>query len=168
MALHNVVSQLANYKGILGWDAISGGPGATEVELYIKDHPIPVRRTKPTEVANVSQIDPRSNLETAFAGIFFSTPDILQVAISGWLITPTSSNQWSTSFGNISYGEVVANYISGEYSTTTSGALQRKDPDYYITPYGHRYNKPVIALWDCQYTVFIGKQTFSATLYLEK
>lgn len=168
MARHNVASQLADYRGIFGWDS-----PATEIELYIKDHPIPIRRMRPTEIYSSSQIDPRSQLETAFGGVFFGSSDLLQIAISGFVLTPTypkshaSYPQFNTPFGNISYAEVISNFLAGEYSTTSAGALQRYDPDYYITPYGHRYTKPIVAIWECQHTVYQAKQTFNATLYLE-
>jgi hypothetical protein len=179
-AISDIVAQLASYRGFIGWNGFTDGAGnvrpPVRIELFIKDHPLPMRKPKFTEVMSISQIDPRSNLDTAFKGIFFGAPDILQVAFSGWIISPVSNNQWALkdangttlNYGNISYTEVISRYLAGEYNLTVSGAARRKDPDYYITPYGQQYDKPVIAIWDPQYSSVRQKQPFTMTLYLEK
>lgn len=157
MAIHDVVQQLSNYKGILGWTS------TIEIELFIKNHPIPVRRPKTTELSLVQQIDDNSNLDTAFKGIFFGSPDPLELQLDGWLITPISSHQFNTTYGNKSYAEVISGFLSGELN---SG--QRRDPDYYISPYGQKFGSPIISNWEPRYTATMIKQEFSMTLILEK
>lgn len=179
-AISDITAQLASYRGFIGWNGFTDAAGnvrpPVRIELFIKDHPLPMRKPKFTEVITTSQIDPISKLETGFKGIFFGAPDILQVAVSGWIISPIASKQWALkdangaalSYGNISYAEVVSRYLAGEYNLTVAGAAQRRDPDYYITPYGQQYDKPTVALWDPQYSPTMRKQAFSMTLYLEK
>lgn len=171
MAISSIAAQLTDYRGILHWNGYTDGAGnvrpALDVELFIKNHPIPARKPKITEAYSLSQIDSASQKETGFSGLFWGAPEPLQVALEGWLISPVSGNTWATEYGNIPYSDIVSNYLMGDYNLTSGGARQRKDPDYYITPYGHRYDKPVIAIWDPQYTVNRRKQSFTMTLYLE-
>lgn len=157
MAIHDVVQQLSNYKGVLGWT------GDIEIDLYIKNHPIAIRRPKTTEMFLVQQVDTTSGQDTAFKGIFYGTPDPLELQLDGWLITPISAGQFDTIYGNYSYAETIGMFLSGELN---SGV--RRDPDYYISPYGHKYNNPVITIWDPKYTPTMRKQEFSMGLLLEK
>lgn len=178
---HNFLTQIASYKGFLGWNAFVDGSGvtrpATEVELFIKEHPIPVRRPKVTEVYAKNSIDPMTQYDTGFKAIFYGQPDLLQIQLSGWIITPITSSAWVPAdlsgtplsyAGNISYAEVINNYITGEYNQTSAGAFQRKDPDYYTSPHGQVWTNPIIASWEPEYTVNRRKQAFTLTLWLEK
>lgn len=186
MARLDIAQMVADYRGVLHWNSFStysNGVSLTrpalDLPLFIKDHPIPVRKPKVTEVVTVPTIDPFSGKDTHASYLFFGSPDILQVVLSGWIITPKAdSTSWGatvdgsqsgTSLGLIekSYGDIVAMYIEGEMNQTIGGAWQRKDPDYYITPHGQRYNNPKIATWDIQYTTNMRKQLFNMTLYLE-
>lgn len=177
----DIVAQLADYRGVFGWEAfVDSFSGQTrpkiEVSLYIKETTIPMRKRKMTEINTVEQMDHRSQKSTTTALIFQGAPDILQVQISGWIITPYLNGVWTPTdingtplpYGNVNYGEIIAAYIEGTLNETPGGALLRRDPDYYISPYGQKYDKPIIATWECQYTVNPKKQTFTAVLYLER
>lgn len=180
MAIHDA-TYVNRYKGILGWN---GGTQLEtgvyfppiEVELFIKEHPIPIRKPKPTEVVTMPQVTPvdRSH-DTSTAAIFFGAPDLLQLQLSGWIITPKINNQWRVTdtagnplnWGNITYAEVIGYLLSGQANMTRGQAMIRRDPDYYISPYGLQYAKPIVAQWEPQYSPNMRKQPFSMTLYLE-
>lgn len=193
----DIRSALASYRGFIGWNAFTDGEGtvhpAVRVEVYLKDFQIPSRRMKTTESRTISQIEPISKADMSFAGVFFGLGDVLQTQCSGYIITPTKviysttpvagqpkppvlGYQWDTrdvsgnvlNYGNVSYVEIISSYIAGTMNPTLGGAPQRRDPDYFITPHGHVYDKPIIAAWDPGYTVNQRKQSFSMTLYLER
>lgn len=198
MAVRNrsdIVQQLASYKGILRWNGYVDGQGVTrpaiDVELYIKEHPIPIRKPKVTEIVTANTIDPYSGREAHSEYLFYGAPDVLQIALSGWIITPTAVSNtrtsgnayWATTgwapkaadgsditstVGNIPYGELVSAFLEGRMNPSINGGSQRKDPDSYISPYGNEYAKPVISLWECTFTTNMRKQQFNATLLLEK
>lgn len=180
----DIYQQLASYRGILGWEAFTDAQGnnrpKVEVELYIKDHPIPIRKPKLTEINTVTNFHPYESRETNTQALFFGAPDTLQLAISGWIITPivVSGTGYAFSpkdvsgsvlpYGNVSYAEVIGAYISGKLNLSAVGSYQRKDPDYYISPYGHQFLVPTISVWSPQYAVNMKRQAFSMTLLLEK
>lgn len=179
----DIVQQLADYRGVLHWDSFSaydnGGVvtrPAVDIPLYIKEHPLPFRKPKPTEIATVPTIDPMSGFDNSWQAVFWGAPDLLQITVSGWIITPIASGAFTPvdaagsllNLGNISYAELISAYIEGRMNQTIKGASQRKDPTYYISPQGHKYNNPIIAVWDPQYSPTMRKQPFSMTLYLEK
>lgn len=172
MAILDIASQVNRYKGILGWSS----PYALEIEMFIKEHPIPVRKPKTTEISAVSQYEPTSLMNMDTPTMFYGSPDALQLQLSGWLITPKSGNQWAPTdrsgsvlnVGNLSYADIISGLITGRLNQSGGGGFVRKDPDYYISPYGHRYNSPIIAAWEPQYSVNMRKQPFSMTLFLEK
>lgn len=173
---YDIAQQLTDYRGVLGWNAVGGKWPAIEIPLYIKDHPLPLRRPKVTEINTAPLNDPVSGYELSTQTIFFGSPDLLQISITGWMITPKSNNQFSPkdisgaalSVGNISYPELVMAFIEGRMNISATGAFNRKDPDYYVTPYGHRYNSPIISAFDASYSPTMKKQTFNMTLLLEK
>lgn len=158
----DIIQQLADYRGVLGWT------NTIEIPLYLKEHTIPQRKPKPTEINSVSSVDHKTGLDTTTQMLFFGAPDVLQTSISGFILTPWAGNSWSTPWGNINYAEVVSYMLEGILNRTPTGRPKRRDPDYYITPYGKKYEKPIIAVWEPAMTNNPKKQTFSATLYLER
>lgn len=158
----DIIEQLADYRGVLGWDS------SIEIPLFIKDHPIPQRRSRATEITTVPSADHKTGMDVTTQLLFFGAPDILQVSISGFIITPWDGNQWVTPFGNVTYGEIVSMFLEGVLNRSPTGYPQRRDPDYYITPYGQKYDKPIISVWDTSMTLHPKKQIFSATIYLER
>lgn len=171
----NVSRQLESYKGILGWKAEAGKWPDIEIPLFIKNHPIPVRKPKITEINTVSVVDPMCFKEIGTAVFFAGTPDRLQLNLDGWLITPrfnkefvpVDTNGAPLSFGNVTYGEIISAFIQGQMEQTPNEVLKRRDPDYYISPYGHEFLNPIIGNWSTQYSPVPIKQPFSLTLYLE-
>lgn len=178
----DVTTTLADYRGILHWNAYScyvdgafTSIPALDIELFIKDHPIPMRKPKISEITTVPTIDPFSQREIGAQGVFFGSPDLLTLALTGFIITPMSGTAWAplsaagAALGwNMTYGEIVDALISGHMNQTIGGANQRKDPAYYISPYGKQYGSPIISTWECNYTVNRRVEQFSATLFLEK
>ena len=172
----DIVQQLADYRGVLGWNAVGGKWPDIEVPLFIQEHPIPLRKPKLTEVALAGITDPISGKELRTHYIFSGAPELLSLAISGWIITPTASGAFTPkdkagsnlSLGNVSYGEIILAFIEGHMDISSAGAFNRKDPDYYITPYGQKYNSPIIQAFDLSYTPTMKKQQFNMTLLLEK
>lgn len=184
MAIHHsdITQQLTDYRGVLGWNSWTDPTGASrkavEVELFCKEHSIPIRKPKFTEVNTLPMLTGLAQQHnTGVQAIFWGAPDILQASVSGWIITPYNSltPEWlpkaldgtSLGCGNLTYGEYVLSLISGFGNTTPAGAPVRKDPNYYVDPYGHKYDNPIIAAFESQLTTNPRKQTFSMTLYLE-
>lgn len=171
------------FRGILGWNAFIDGAGNhvphVEIELFISSYPMPVRKVKATEYSTISQIDPVSQKEIGSAAIFYGPPDVLQMELSGWIITlQDSSRRWkifasdgttslTSTFGNIPYSEIINSYLSGVVNLTAGGATQRKDPDYYISPQGYMYNTPLISNYQPTFQPGAKKQMFEMTLFLE-
>lgn len=175
MARQNAVSQLSDYRGVLHWNGFTDGKGsvrsAIDIPMYIREHPIPLRKPKLTEVSTIPMKDVAGETDTSTQALFWGTPDLLQIQISGFLITPTVNKQWSiTEFAgeNVSYAEIISAYIEGRLNLSSGGMWQRRDPDYYISPGGQRYNNPIISIWEPSYTPNRRKQQFSMTLLLEK
>lgn len=178
----DIASYVADYRGALGWSAFTNGFGVSfnsiEVSLYIKDHPVPQRKLKYTEINTVQQIDPYSHLDTSVHGVFPQAPEPLSVSISGWMITPWSSstNTWATKdtsgttlfSGALCYPEIIQFFLDGGMNPNSAGVWQRKDPDYYITPYGMRYNHPIVGSYEFSATTNPKKHQFSMLLYLER
>lgn len=177
------------YRGYLGWEGFTDGQSVVvppmEVELYIQNYQVPIRKPKITEHVTISQIDPVSGHEAGSAGIFYGAPSLLQMELTGWTVTLQDSNkQWilkdrngttvspisgspSTFWGNIPYSEVVNVYLSGRINLTANGAYQRRDPDYYISPGGLRYSNPIISAYTSNFQPGVKKQLFTMTLLLE-
>lgn len=181
----DITAQLASYKGILGWEQFTEPYSGTvrkklEVELYIKNMPLPQRKPKFQEINTVDQIDHRSGKDITTRVIFAGATDILQTQVDGFLLTPWTQTQtdryWTPlaydgsnlGFDRYNYGEIVTMYIEGDMNRNAGGAPQRKDPDYFITPHGQQYSSPVISQWDTQMTVNPRKQQFTMTIYLER
>lgn len=172
----DIAQQLADYRGVLGWNAVSGKWPAIEIPLFIQEHPIAIRKPKILELATYGTADPISGKDQKVHYIFRGAPDLLTLTISGWIITPKVSNAFSPkdklgadlNIGNISYGEIILAFIEGHMDISAAGSFNRKDPDYYITPYGQQYNGPVIQTFEMQYTPTMKKQSFNMTLLLEK
>lgn len=176
----DILAQIADYRGVVGWNAFTEpynntARPAIEVPLYIKEHPIPSRRPKITELASVSDIDSASGFEVSQNYLFRGAPDALQVTISGWTITPMVNSRWdpkdingnSLNIGDVSYPEIISAYIEGRMNKTLTGGWQRKDPDYYVTPYGQKYTKPIVNSFDPSFTTNPRKHSFSMSLILE-
>lgn len=170
----DILAQVTDkYGGAIGWNSFtepytSAVRPAFEVSLFIKDSTIPARRTKVTEIYTVPSLDHRSEMDTTTALLFTGAPEMLQVTISGFILTPVVNRVWQTPYGAYTYGEVVSMYLNGELNRTIGAAPQRVDPDYYVAPNGEKYTKPIIANWDTAQTLNMKKQTFSATIYLER
>lgn len=177
----SVAQQVADYRGVIGWDSFlrtsdSASVPGVEIPLYIKDFPIASRKPKPTEVNSVSQRDPGSGYEIGVSVLFWGTPDLLNVQFSGWIITPQSAGVWAPvdntgtplALGNVNYADIITMYLEGLMDPTTGGKPQRKNPDYFITPYGQKYLSPSVALWEPQMQTIMKKQAFTMQLYLEK
>lgn len=174
----------ASYKGLLGWNAFTESLGsksrpAIEVELFIKDHSIPVRQPKTQEVVTLTQFDPMTQRDVSSKGIFYGGPELLQATISGFLKTPKDgsllfapvdkSGAALSGMSDMTYGDIITMYIEGSINQTVGGAWQRKDPDYFISPYGNTYVSPVISTWEPSFVNTNSKlQAFSMTLTLEK
>lgn len=178
----DIAAYVSDYRGVLGWngffDGLGTGQNAVEVDLYIKEHPIPQRRLKYSEINTMQHIDPYSKLDTAVHAVFEQAPDPLSVQIQGWMITPwsSSSNSWATKdtsgnvlfSGTLCYPEIIQLYLDGGMNLNSAGVWQRKDPDYYITPYGQRYANPIIGSYDFSATPNPKKHQFSMLIYLER
>lgn len=178
----DITAQLASYKGLLGWEAFTAPDGQfrpkVEIELFCKEHGIPIRKPRVTEASSV-QMEDSQGYDVATRAIFMGAPELLTIQVSGWVVTPvTSTGQWATKdfngnaltgdYANLTNAEIVCAYIEGELNRTSNQAWRRKDPDYYVSPYGHKYNKPIIVSWEPQYTVHPKKQMFTMVLQLER
>lgn len=175
MARQNASSQLSDYRGVLHWNGYTDGKAfvrpAIEIPMYIREHPIPMRKPKLTEVSTIPMEDVAGERDTSVQALFWGTPDLLQIQISGFLLTPTTNGRWSIPEypdDNVSYAEIISAYIEGRLNLSAGGMWRRRDPDYYISPQGHRYNNPIISIWEPQYTAVRTKQQFTMTLLLEK
>lgn len=176
------------FRSRLVWNAYINSAGVSipriEIEMFIKDYPIPVRKPKLTEINTLTQPDPVTGHERNAQGLFFGAPEPLQVSFSGWIITPVTpvysgatviGYKWrpvdytgaALGWGNISYTQVISAFIQGELNPTTNGSLRRKDPDSFIAPYGQSFQNPVITSFSPQESVNMKKQAFSMTLLLE-
>lgn len=180
----NAAQQLADYRGVLGWSSYTDGRGnfrkATEIPLYIREQGIPMRRPQVTEINTATMLDPGSYKDTGVNAIFWGTPEPLQVLITGFIITPTlrvgDTVQWdpkaldasSLNYGNLAYTDIISAYIEGRLNLNVAGVWMRRDPNYFITPQGHKYNDPIIVQYEAQYTTSMRKQQFNMTLFLEK
>lgn len=173
----DIEQQLADYRGVLHWDGFNAYDGgvlqarpAFDVPLFIKEHPIPTRKPKITEIVTVGTIDPNSGFDLRTEGMFYGAPDPLQVTIQGWIITPTLNNQYNTGYtnaGNMSYADIISAYLEGRMNMNLHGAYQRVDPTYYISPHGHKYPHPIIQSWEPTQTQNMRKVQFSMTMILE-
>lgn len=175
MARQNALQQLSDYRGVLHWNSYTDGAlnlrAAIDIPLYIKEHPIPLRKQKLTEINTIPMMDVVGQRDTSTQALFWGTPDLLQIQINGFLVTPTAGSQWAIPEypdENVSYAEIISGYIEGRLNLTAGGMWRRKDPDYYISPGGQKYVKPIISVWEPQYTPVRQKQQFSMTLLLEK
>lgn len=160
----------------------------TLIPLYVKEHPVPVRKPKVTEINTMPMMDPSSQFETSVNVLFFGVPEVLQVAISGWMITPMTTTtdpanggtayQWNpthdgtstgTSLGlpGVNYGDLICAYLEGRMSRNAEGRWFRQDPVLYIDPYGRAYPKAIISTFEPGLGVVAKKQDFSMTLFLE-
>lgn len=179
----NPTEQTGDYRGVFGWDAFTQPMldiirPAFEVELFLKEHSLPQKKIKVTELSTVSLIDPFSHKETSTRTMFEGAPDPLSVTLSGSIhskivggvFTPydKDGSVWSD-FEGYTNAEIVSLYLEGYMNLTAGEAPQRKDPDYYITPNGHKYLNPVITVWEVQAVAgYPSKHNFSATVLLEK
>lgn len=177
----DIAAYLSDYRGILGWtgytEVFSSAVIPTiEIPLYVKESPIPTRRQKLTEISTLQTMDPGTQMETTTQIIFFGAPDILQVEISGWTITPTSNSVWAPvdasgsalGWGSISYNDIITYFIKGRLNRNAVGTWQRRDPDYYISPRGQRYNNVTVATYQPTAAPVQKKQPFDMTLFLEQ
>lgn len=179
----DIDEQTTDYRGVFGWNAFTQPLGNTsrpaiEIELFIKEHSVPVRKKKLTEINSVSLTDPVSQSEVGTQAIFEGSPEILTVTLSGWVSTPIAGgvftpkdkdgNIWTAAAG-LTYAEIVSAMLEGQLDQTIGKAYRRKDPDYFISPYGHKYTKPIISVWEAEGVAsYAKKQAFNATLLLEK
>lgn len=180
---HDVIAQLADYRGVLHWNGYTDGGGnvrpVVDLPLYIKEHPIPIRKPKLTEISTVTMLDHQTQRDTGVNVLFWGAPEPLTLTLGGWLLTPvvpvtsgglTIGHKWSIPeypTQNISYAELISAYIEGRLNLSAGGAWQRRDPDYYISPYGHQFTNPIITTWEPSYQPNMAKQAFNMTLLLE-
>lgn len=182
-------TQVGSRLGYLGWYAYSQALNGTfrpavEIELFIKDHSIPSRKPKYSELYTVSRFDPSSDVNINVSAITEGAPDLLSVTLSGFTKTELSVSQETGSLRyrpldangdplvscvGLTYVEVISDYLSGVMNISRGGGMQRKDPDYFISPYGHRYGKPIVQIWEPEAVAsFAKKHNFSCTLLLER
>lgn len=178
--------QTSSYKGLIGWDAYTEALNTTtrpavEIELFLKSHSIPQRNIKTQEIVTTRRFEPNSQRDISTSILTFGAPDLLQVELSGWLITPTTTdgsgnryyapkdlNGTALAMSNMTYADIINMYIEGAINKTIGGAWLRKDPDYFVSPYGNRYIRPIISSFDSQQDPLPKRQTFNMTLLLEK
>lgn len=184
MALRSDFTQQVSYKGLLGWNAYTEALGsvarpAIEVELFIKEHGIPVRQLKTQELVTNVQFDPVEQRDMSTAGMFYGAPELLQVNLTGFIKTPKNSSSrfvpkdksgtLLSGMTNLTYADIITMFLEGSINRTTGGAWQKKQPDYFISPYGNTYTKPAVMTWEPGYVSTNSKlQSFSMTLILEK
>lgn len=184
MTIRPDFTQQASYKGLVGWNSYteplnSTARPAIEIELFVKDHSIPVRQLKTQEVVTATRFEPVEERDVSTAGIFYGSPELLQVTLSGVLKTPKNSSlrfapkdksgTLLSGMTNLTYGDIITMFLQGALNRTIGGAFQRKDPDYFISPYGNTYTSPIISVWEPGYVNTSSKmQSFSMTLLLEK
>lgn len=183
MAVKADFTQQSSYKGLLGWNAYTEALNSTarpavEIELWLKEYSIPIRQPKIQEVATATQFDPIGQRDISTAGIIYGGPDVLQVTMTGFLKTPKDSGLLFapvdksgaalSGMSDMTYGDIITMYIEGSLNKTVGGAWMRKDPDYFISPYGNTYTDPVIMSWEPSFVNTNSKlQSFSTTLMLE-
>lgn len=183
---NNATIQLQQYGGLLVWEeyteVYSGGwRPQMQIPLYIKDFPIPFRNRKNQEVYTRPSQEHITGTETTTKMLFEGAPDILQVQFTGFILTPWDGSTWqlyidgratlgglTPIYSGFTYGEAVEMYVNGQMNRQVTGRPKRRDPDYFVAPYGQKYINPVIASWDTAFTVNPRKQTFSCALYLER
>lgn len=178
----DIAAMVADYRGLLHWNAVSGYVNgsivnypAIDIPLYIKEMSVPIRQPKITEVATVPTIDPNSGFDLKAEGVFWGGPDPLTLTLTGWIITPVTNKVYTPvdatgsllNIGNMSYGEIISAYLEGRMAQNQQDAVQRTDPAYFLTPHGQKYVSPHISIWDTSFTVNMKKETFSMTLILE-
>lgn len=184
MAVSSDFTQSSSYKGYIGWNAYtealnSKARPAVQIELWLKSHTIPTRVPKVQEVITNTQFEPTEQRDVSTGGIFYGGPELLTVQLQGYVKTPKNASlQYTpkdasgtliTLMAGASYLDVISMYIEGALNRTIGGAWQRKDPDYFISPYGNTYINPVISVWEPQYSTTTAKQQpFSMTLILER
>ncbi len=180
---YDIDAAVTDFRGVLGWNAFTQPLGTTarpavEVELFIKEHSIPTRKKKVQDINTISLTEPNSEKEMGTQAIFEGGVEPLQVTLSGWTKTPIVGGYYEprslagtalTGFQAITYTELIGYYIEGRMNQTVGGAYQRRDPDYFISPYGQKYNNPVISIWEPEALVgYPKKHNFTATLLLER
>jgi hypothetical protein len=182
----NWTQQLADYRGVLNFDAKTGGLPAVSIPLYIKSHPVPTRNPKVTEVNSIPTFMGSTQLPSAQTAIFYGTPEPLTLDLSGWIITPTSiisgKSVWdpttdgkkvaaggtSLNLTNWSYGDLITAYTEGTaHGASSTSAWKPINPSSYVDPYGRSYASPVIMNFSYNYVRPNKKQTFSLMLWLE-
>lgn len=178
----DVYQQLADYRGVLKWNGYTDGIGRTfpaiDIPLYVKSHQIPVRKPKITELMSgpLATVTGSYILDAGINVIFEGAPDSLTMDVSGFIITPTSNGQWAPvdasgnplNIGNVSYVDLVTMFLNGDMFQNVSNYIERKDPDFYVTPYGQEYINPIISNWVPTYQPQMKRQQFDMTLILEK
>lgn len=181
--LGNYQTQTANYGGVLHWDAFTDAYTSTsypaiDIELFIKEHSIPSRKKNVSEVNTIRMRDPHADLSRGSNGLFEGSPDLLTLTLTGQLKTSVSSGHYApksaagsaiASLAGYHNGEIVMLLISGELNRSVGGAWIRKDPDYIIDGYGHKYTNPVIQTWESSPVAGVPKaQSFTGTFLLEQ
>lgn len=156
-----------DYRGVFGWNEYSARnfadpdnekiQPAFEVELFLKEHSIPIRKKKITEVTTIGSIT-GEGIEGGTQMVLEGAPELLTVSLAGWTRTPINAQghyaptdlegNEVADLAGYSYSEIVSLYIEGHMNLTPFRALQRKDPDYFITPYGQKYLNPTISVWE--------------------
>lgn len=176
----DIVGQLEDYRGVLTWNSFTEPYGSTfhptvEIPLYLKEMSVPSRRPKITEIVSVTEIDSASGMEVGSNFLFWGAPGALSVTLTGFLITPMNGNVWAPvsstgtalNLGNVNYADIISAYIEGRMNKTITGGIQRKDPDYFITPNGHKYIRPIITSFEPQHTTNARKMQFTMALQQE-
>ena len=184
-------AQVADYRGLLTFPQVTDAGTATPITypsitipLYIKEHPIPVRAPKITEVNTLPVALPNATWQTGYSAMFFGAPSPLSLQLSGWVITPTTpinristwdpttdgrfKKEGGTSLGllNWSYGDLITAYLDGRMNRTDQ-IWKRVDPISYTDPYGRVYTSPIVTSFEYNYVQPQKKQTFSLELWLE-
>ena len=180
----NWANQLADYRGVLTFPSPNGVLPQVTIPLFIKDHPVPARNPKVSEV--ITEPSPLTTWGTSTAAVFYGTMDPLVLDLSGWLITPTSVvgsmtlwdpthngekvSRGGTSLGlqNWSYGDVITAYLEGSILATSAGYWDPVHPLSYTDPYGRQYNSPIVTAFNYNYARPHKKQTFTLSLWLEQ
>ena len=175
------INQLADYRGVLTFPGFSSAT-PVNIPLYIKQHPIPVRKPKVSEITTIPTTLPAAApaWTSATGAVFYGSSEPLTLQLQGWVITPTISTtiNWDPtydgSFGGVSlglldwsYGDVICGYMEGRLGANSIGLWQQNDPVSYTDPYGRQYASPVITAFDYEYVNPHKKQSFNLTLWLE-
>lgn len=144
------------------------------IPLRVKNYTLPIEKTSTTTIDTGGILNTDNGQMIGGKALAFAQKDLPRLVVEGDIDTPLISDESplpsvlvavNDDTFNITYGELINLYISGDLSVSITNLSERVHPLWFRDPYGRVYNSPRIIDYTGGFVEQVpGRTTFNLTL----